>query len=78
MLKSTSCTNNKGNLNPMPPNGLRSAWTLKRTAFDRAGATEYWQAGRSVATIHEIVPAARIVHECAAALRVADLGQEEP
>lgn len=57
---------------------LRSAWTLKRTAFDRAGATEYWQAGRSVATIHEIVPAARIVHKCAAALRVADLGQEEP
>jgi nitronate monooxygenase len=48
---------------------LRSAWTLKRTALDSAGSTEYWQAGRSVARIHDIVPAAQIVNECAAALR---------
>ena len=47
---------------------LRSAWTLKRTALDDAGATEYWQAGRSVAGIHEIVPAARIVQACAEAV----------
>jgi nitronate monooxygenase len=50
---------------------LRSAWTLKRTALDEAGSTEYWQAGRSVASIHEIVPAADIVHDCADALRSA-------
>lgn len=48
---------------------LKSAWTLKRTALDAEGATEYWQAGRSVAGIHEIVPAGRIVRECAAAAR---------
>lgn len=47
---------------------LRSAWTLKRTALDHAGSTEYWQAGGSVARIHDIVPAARVVRECAAAL----------
>jgi len=48
---------------------LRSAWTLKRTALDDQGSTEYWQAGRSVARIHDIVPAANIVKECADALR---------
>lgn len=47
---------------------LRSAWTLKRTALDTSGSTEYWQAGRSVAGIHEILPAGRIVRDCAAAL----------
>jgi NAD(P)H-dependent flavin oxidoreductase YrpB (nitropropane dioxygenase family) len=52
---------------------LRSAWTLKRTAFDAAGSTEYWQAGRSVARIDGIVPAAHIVQECADAVRVSDL-----
>jgi nitronate monooxygenase len=50
---------------------LRSAWTLKRTALDEAGSTEYWQAGRSVASIHGVVPAADIVHDCADALRAA-------
>ena len=50
---------------------LRSAWTLKRTALDAAGSKEYWQAGRSVADIHEIVPAASIVRECAEAARAA-------
>ncbi len=50
---------------------LRSAWTLKRTALDEAGATEYWQAGRSVASIDEVRPAGDIVHECAEALRAA-------
>jgi nitronate monooxygenase len=47
---------------------LRSAWTLKRTALDRAGATEYWQAGKSVARIDRVVPAAEVVRSCAAAL----------
>jgi len=44
---------------------LKSAWTLKRTALDATGSTEYWQAGRSVAQINEVVPAARIVREYA-------------
>jgi nitronate monooxygenase len=47
---------------------LKSAWTLKRTALDERGSTEYWQAGRSVASIHEVLPAAEIVRRCAAAL----------
>jgi nitronate monooxygenase len=50
---------------------LKSAWTLKRTALDEGGSTEYWQAGRSVARIHDIVPAARVVDACADALRAA-------
>jgi len=47
---------------------LKSAWTLKRTALDSAGSTEYWQAGRSVARIDSIVSAADIVRECAASV----------
>lgn len=47
---------------------LRSAWTLKRTALDEAGSREYWQAGRSVADIHDVQPAGEIVRACAAAL----------
>lgn len=47
---------------------LRSAWTLKRTALDAAGSTEYWQAGRSVAGIEDILPAGDVVRACAAAL----------
>lgn len=48
---------------------LRSAWTLKRTALDASGAKEYWQAGRSVADIHEIVSVRSVVEACAAAAR---------
>lgn len=48
---------------------LRSAWTLKRTALDAEGTKEYWQAGRSVADIHDIVPAGSIVKACADAAR---------
>ena len=47
---------------------LRSAWTLKRTALDARGATEYWQAGKSVAAIGEVLPAASVVDACRAAL----------
>lgn len=50
---------------------LRSMWTLKKTALDAGGSTEYWQAGRSVAGIDSIRPTADIVHECADALRSA-------
>jgi nitronate monooxygenase len=48
---------------------LSSARTLKRTALDSTGSTEYWQAGRSVARIDSIVSAASIVQECADAVR---------
>ncbi|MFQ5535930.1 MAG: NAD(P)H-dependent flavin oxidoreductase [Gemmatimonadota bacterium] len=48
---------------------LRSAWQLKRASLDPAGATEYWQAGRSVAGIHEILPAGEIVARCARAVQ---------
>jgi nitronate monooxygenase len=48
---------------------LRSAWTLKRTAYDEDGNTEYWQAGRSVAGIDSVVPAAHVVNACAEAAR---------
>lgn len=58
---------------------LRSAWTLKRTAYDKRGNIEYWQAGRSVAGIDSILPAATIVNSCAEAARAAlPLTQEAP
>lgn len=44
---------------------IKSAWTLKRTAYDEHGATEYWQAGRSVAGIEGIVPVATVIETCA-------------
>jgi len=48
---------------------LRSARRLKRASgSDGRGRSDYWQAGRSVAGIDGIVPAAEIVHGCAAAL----------
>lgn len=47
---------------------LRSAWQLKRSSLDETGSVEYWQAGRSVAGIHEIVGAGEIVRRCAEAL----------
>jgi len=47
---------------------LRSAWQLKRSSLDESGATEYWQAGRSVAGIHEIVEAGEIVRRCGEAV----------
>jgi nitronate monooxygenase len=57
---------------------LRSAWTLKRTALDAAGSTEYWQAGRSVSRIHDIVPAARIVRDCALAIAAPQTSRKNP
>ncbi len=52
---------------------VRSAWQLKRSSLDESGGTEYWQAGRSVAGIQELVPAGEIVRRCAEA---ATRGQE--
>jgi len=48
---------------------LQSLWRLKRASL-RGGVTsskDYWQAGRSVATIHSVVPAGDIVRDFAAA-----------
>jgi nitronate monooxygenase len=55
---------------------LKSAHLLKRTALDEKGSREYWQAGRSAASIREILPAAEIVQRCADALRSAQTHQE--
>ena len=41
---------------------------LKKSSLTAAGAHEYWQAGKSVAGIHDIRPVAEIVRDFAAAL----------
>lgn len=46
---------------------LRSLYQLKRASLDDTGTKDYWQAGRSVAAVHSIVPAGEIVRACAAA-----------
>jgi nitronate monooxygenase len=49
--------------------GLRAVWQLKRAAMDQRGSEEYWQAGKSVAGIDAIEPAAQIVRCLADALK---------
>ena len=51
--------------------GLTSIWRLKKGLSKTNGAGEYWQAGRSVAGIHDIRPAGDIVREFEAAWRAA-------
>jgi len=46
---------------------LKSIWQLKRASLDESGDKDYWQAGKSVATIDSIVPAGEIVRRFAAA-----------
>jgi nitronate monooxygenase len=48
---------------------LQSIWRLKRSSLRGAVATsrDYWQAGKSVATIHAVEPAGEIVRRFAAA-----------
>jgi nitronate monooxygenase len=46
---------------------LRSLWQLKRASLDPSGATEYWQAGKSVAGIDRIERAGDIVRRLATA-----------
>jgi nitronate monooxygenase len=48
---------------------LRSLWQLKRASLDASGVMDYWQAGKSVAGIHNIEPAGDIVRRYAAAAR---------
>jgi nitronate monooxygenase len=40
---------------------LRSLWQLKRASLDEQGTRDYWQAGKSVATISAVEPAGAIV-----------------
>jgi nitronate monooxygenase len=47
---------------------LRSIRRLKKSLMTEDTSSEYWQAGKSVAGIHEVKPAAQIVREFAAAL----------
>lgn len=47
---------------------LNSVRRLKKSLHSSDVSTEYWQAGRSVAGIHEVKPAGEIVREFAAAL----------
>ncbi len=47
---------------------LNAARKMKASLNHGTGSGEYWQAGRSVAGIHGVVPAAEIVREFAAAL----------
>jgi nitronate monooxygenase len=57
---------------------LRSAWELKRTSLDERGRKEYWQAGRSVAGIHEVLPAPHIVRSFALAASEGTPGTHHP
>ena len=50
--------------------GLNSIRRLKAGLMKDSGANEYWQAGKSVAGIHEIRPAGEIVREFARALPI--------
>ncbi|HSH44665.1 MAG TPA: nitronate monooxygenase [Longimicrobiales bacterium] len=46
---------------------LWSGWKLKRSSMDETGQKDFWQAGRSVAGIHEVRPAGDIIREFAEA-----------
>ncbi|MES9923458.1 MAG: nitronate monooxygenase [Candidatus Thiodiazotropha endolucinida] len=48
---------------------LRSAFQLRQSSLDEKGATEFWQAGKSVAGIHHIEPVAAIIGRFEAILR---------
>ncbi len=51
--------------------GLNSVWRLKASLKKSSGKGEYWQAGKSVAGIHDIRPAGEIVREFGAAWHAA-------
>ena len=48
---------------------LWSGWKLKRSSYDESGKKDFWQAGRSVAGIHEIEPVATVIDQLMAAAR---------
>ncbi len=45
--------------------GLRSLWELKRSSIQGGSSRDYWQAGKSVATIHSVEPAGSIIRRFA-------------
>ena len=48
---------------------LRSLWQLKRASLDTTGERDYWQAGKSVASISAIEPVAAIIARFASTAR---------
>ncbi|MES9946646.1 MAG: nitronate monooxygenase [Candidatus Thiodiazotropha sp.] len=48
---------------------LRSAFQLRKSSLDEKGETEFWQAGKSVAGIHQIEPVAAIINRYETALK---------
>ena len=42
---------------------LMSLWQLKKAALDKTGDKQYWQAGKSVAGVSEIMPVRDIIHQ---------------
>lgn len=48
---------------------LRSAFQLRKSSLDEKGETEFWQAGKSVAGIHQIEPVAAIISRYETALK---------
>lgn len=48
---------------------LKSLWQLKRSSQDGSGERDYWQAGKSVSGIDEILSAGEVVRRCAGAAR---------
>ena len=57
---------------------LMSAWRLKGESFKKKSTASYWQAGRSVEGIHEILPAGEIVRRFADAARSRDPSPTPP
>lgn len=53
---------------------LQSTRRLKRDSLSETATADYWQAGRSVAAIHEVLPAGEIVRRCAEAVGDASTG----
>ncbi|MDH3255417.1 MAG: nitronate monooxygenase [Acidobacteriota bacterium] len=50
---------------------LKSIRQLKKASLDDSGSRDYWQAGKSVADVHDIEPAGDIVRRLAAAVSTA-------
>ena len=48
---------------------LRSLRQLKRASLDESGTRDYWQAGKSVRDVREVLPAGEVVRRFAAALK---------
>jgi nitronate monooxygenase len=51
-----------------------SIWRLRRSLNSARGRDDYWQAGRSVAGIHDVVPVAEVIGRLARAVAVAPHG----